>query len=80
MFPDGVLILQRSAFVERLADSVAERLLSVPASSRSYEYETIFAPGAASARSLEAYDLASPASSLSFSERDSWLPAVGKKV
>ncbi|KAF9654172.1 ras GEF [Thelephora ganbajun] len=68
-----------SAFVEPLVDSVAERLLGVPVSSRSYEYEIIFAPTLASARSLEAYDLASPASQLSFTKRDSWLPAIGKK-
>ena len=68
-----VLTIHSSAFVEPLVDSVAERLLSVPASSRAYEYEIIFAPTPASARSLEAYDLASPASQVPFSKRESWL-------
>ena len=71
-----ILILQYSAFVEPLADPVAERLLCVPASSRPYEYEIIFAPSPASVRSLEAYDLASQPP---FTKRDSWRPA-GKKV
>ena len=74
------LTVRSSAFVEPLADSVGERLLCVPASSRSYEYEIIFAPTPTSARSLEAYDLASPAPQLSSSNRDSWLTSVGKKV
>lgn len=64
-----VLTLHRSAFVEPLIDSVAERLIRVPVSSRSYEYEIIFAPTPDAARSLEAYDLASPA----FTKRNSWL-------
>lgn len=67
-----------SAFVEPLLDSVAESLLCVPASSRLYEYEIIFAPTPESARTLEAYDLASPASRVSFTKRDSWV-AFGKK-
>jgi len=75
-----VLTAQRSAFVEPLTDSVAERLLSVPASSRSYEYEIIFAPTPASARSLQAYDLASPVTPPSFTKRDSWRSSIGHKV
>ena len=74
-----VLTDQPSAFVEPLADLVAERLLCVPASSRPFEYEIMFAPTPESARSLEAYDLASPVPHLSFAKRDSWL-AVERKV
>ena len=76
----AILIPQRSAFVEPLTDSVAERLLSVPISSRSYEYEIIFAPTPASSRCLQAYDLASPATPPSFTKRDSWRSSIGKKV
>lgn len=72
----GVLTVHPSAFVEPLADAAAERLLDVPMSSRLFEYEIIFAPTPASARSLEAYDLASPMPYLSFSKRDSWLEKV----
>ena len=79
-FIRDILTLQPSAFVEPLIDSVAERLLRTPASSRSYEYEIIFAPTPESVRSLEAYDLASPTSRVSFTtKRDSWF-AVEKKV
>jgi hypothetical protein len=75
-----ILTLHSSAFVEPLADSVAERLLCVPTSSRSYEFEIIFTPTPTSARSLEAYDLASPALQSSFTKRKSWLQVTGKKV